>query len=192
METSNQTINDGDVESTNLSNTSIEEQVRQRISECKELKIHDTVLDFFKSGAIKQLEEFGLSLFGIESIINLDNSSNEISITKSDSVCFHFLRTTKETVRYSAFEGEDEIIVAFAVNNVTVYRARWTEYTKLSWSYINNKSRETILAYIPGNWYDELVSINKKRSEMNRAQSEKFAENEKTEQQKSDIANFGL
>jgi len=58
-----------DSQNKNLISTSVEENVKLRIIECKKLDIHNLVLRLFSDYSIKALEKFGISEFKIN-IIN--------------------------------------------------------------------------------------------------------------------------
>lgn len=176
-------------------NKSIEEQVKQRIIECKQLDIHNLVLRLFSGYSIKALERFGISEFEIDSINKVDTecTKESVEILKSNGTFYHFLSEKKETEKYSTFSGVDETTISLSVNSNVVFRSKWvSQYNMGSMSFNSKDYPEEILSYIPGAWSNDLLAISIKKGYFENEQNKIAVEKAKIKKALDNKSNFGL
>lgn len=172
---------------------SVEEQVKQRIDECKRLDIHNHVCRLFS--VVKELEGFGLINFGIDQI-KIEGAAGKLQtvvIKKSDGSSYEFVKATTKIQKDSPFRGIDEIEVSFSVNGQNVFRSKWQNRYDMGQMYFDSKDYpEVILAYLPGIWSDDLLALIRKKSVMEEELRKMRLEKEKLKKQNDDKVNFGL
>lgn len=176
-------------------NNSIEEQVKQRIIECKQLNIHKLVLRLFSSYSIKDLEKFGISEFEIDIINKVDTkfTKESVEILKSNGTLYHFLSEKKESEKYSTFSGVDETTISLSVDSNVVFRSKWkSRYNMGSMDFDSKDYPEEILSYIPGAWTDDLLAISIKKEDFEKEQNRIAVEKAKIQKTLDDKSNFGL
>jgi hypothetical protein len=174
---------------------SIEEKIKQRIDECKKLDIHNTLRILLSTYSADKIKELGISEFGIERIdIETTSAGNDsITIIKSEGVVYYFVRKTEKVEKFSTFNGIDEITICLSVNSKIVFKSKWQHsYSMGRWDYDSTDYPEEILAYIPGDWYNDLSSISRKKRNMEEEACKIEAEKDKIKKFKYDISNFGL
>jgi hypothetical protein len=174
---------------------SIEEKIKQRIDECKKLNIHNTVRLLCSAYAFDQIEKLGPKKFGIDKIQFEETVgiAHSIKIIKCDGTVYHFERKTEKADNFFSFYGLDETTICFSVNSKIVFRSKWQRiYNMNSIDYDSTDYPEEILAYIPGDWSNDLSSISRKKRNMEEEACKIEAEKDKIKKFKDDISNFGL
>lgn len=183
-----------DSQNKNLISTSVEENVKLRIIECKKLDIHNLVLRLFSGYSIKTLEKFGISEFKIDiiNVFDTDFRKESIEILKSDGFLYHFLKEKKENEKYSTFSGVDETTISLLVNSSVVFRSKWRCSYNMEMDFDSTDYPEEILSYIPGAWSDDLLEISIKKADFEKEQNNIAVEKAKIKKIQDDKANFGL
>ena len=173
---------------------SIEEQVKQRIIECKKLGVHNLVRGLFNSYTIDEIKKIGTPEFGINKIESiLIAKSRIIEITKCDGLLYYFSQTEEKIENYSPFSGVDETTISLSVGSQVVFRSKWrNRYNMGSMDFDSKDYPEEILSYIPGAWSDDLLAIINKKKNIDDEAYKIKAEQDRIQKASDDKANFGL
>lgn len=174
---------------------SIEEKIKQRIDECKNLDIHNTLRVLLSYIIVGRIKELGISEFGIERIDIETTSAGNYSITiiKRDGVVYNFVQKTEEVEQFSTFDGTNEKTICLSVNSKMVFKSKWQHsYSMGRWDYDSKDYPEEILSYIPGDWFNDLLEIKNRKINIEEELYIIESENIRIKNIKKGKENFGL